>query len=279
MGFKSALKRVAQKSSKSPRKKGILSPSQSPHENDKIPSNQPLHMTSVYQGKKTFSQEGNLNFRVLAFAGGISVILTSALTIGICISHFDLLDMMIYMYSLSFGLLICILEGQFIKSDRLNHVRQVAIEGLPVLKYLWGRGVLYVLSGSLQLSHLDSMNFLSGVFLICVGILFVFIGMNSRRRLKRLKAVLKDEKVLKRQFRRFDRDGDNFLDFDEFGDFVANLTGEDMDEDELEGAFGSIDSSGKGYITLEELQAWFTGFKEAEETEEAGGTNNTFQML
>ena len=158
-------------------------------------------------------------------------------------------------------------------------MRQAAVEGLPVLRYLWGRGVLYVLSGSLQLSHLDSMNFLSGLFLIGVGMLFVVIGIYTRRRLKKLKGMLKDEKSLKRQFRRFDRDGDNFLDLDEFGAFCASLTGEDMDEDELEGTFGFIDTSGKGYITLEELEAWFKGFKEAEQSEEIGGADNAFQLL
>ena len=279
MGLKSTLKKIGRNSSKSPRRTRMLSSSpssRSSQSNVDTPSN---HVQSLYQGKKEFNKEGNINFRILAFAGGISVILTSALTIGICIAHFDLLDMMVYVYSLSFGILICILEGQFIKSEKLNNMRQAAVEGLPVLRYLWGRGVLYVLSGSLQLSHLDSMNFLSGLFLIGVGMLFVVIGIYTRRRLKKLKGMLKDEKSLKRQFRRFDRDGDNFLDLDEFGAFCASLTGEDMDEDELEGTFGFIDTSGKGYITLEELEAWFKGFKEAEQSEEIGGADNAFQLL
>ena len=187
--------------------------------------------------------------------------------------------MMIYIYTLLFGVLICILEGQFIKNEAVNIIRRGALEGLPVLKYLWGRGVLYILSGSLQLSHFSSMNVLSGAYLIGVGFLFVTIGMHTRRRLKKLKKSLKDVKVLKRQFNRFDRDGDGVLDMDEFGAFVANLTGDDMDEDELEGTFGAIDSQGKGYVTLEELQAWMKGFKEETEIEETGGTGNTFQLM
>jgi multisubunit Na+/H+ antiporter MnhB subunit len=239
----------------------------------------PTQIQSAYAGRKEFSTVGNVNFRILAFAGGVSVILTSSLSIAICIAHWGILEMMIYIYTLLFGVLICVLEGQFIKNETVNIIRSGAIEGLPVLKYLWGRGVLYMLSGSLQLSHFSSMNVLSGAYLIGVGFLFVTIGMHTRRRLKKLKKSLKDVKVLKRQFNRFDRDGDGVLDMDEFGAFVANLTGDDMDEDELEGTFGAIDSQGKGYVTLEELQAWMKGFNEETGIEDTGGTGNTFQLM
>jgi Ca2+-binding EF-hand superfamily protein len=52
-----------------------------------------------------------------------------------------------------------------------------------------------------------------------------------------------------------------------------------MDEDELEGTFGAIDSQGKGYVTLEELQAWMKGFNEETGIEDTGGTGNTFQLM
>lgn len=214
---------------------------------------------------------------MLAFAGGISVILTSTLSIGICIAHFEPLAMIVYIYTFMVGILICILEGQFLKSEIMNHIREGAIEGLPILKYLWGRGVLYSLSGSLQLSHLSSMNMLSGAFLVAVGVLFILVGIHTRRRLNKLKKSVKDVKVLMRHFRRFDRDNDGVLDMDEFGNLVAHLTKEDMDEDELEGVFSSITKSDEGHITLEELQAWFSGFKEEVENEESGGKVNAFQ--
>lgn len=55
--------------------------------------------------------------------------------------------------------------------------------------------------------------------------------------------------------------------------------GEDMDEDELEGTFGYVDARGKGFLTLEDLQVWFSGFEDADENEETGGTNNAIQLL
>lgn len=275
MGIKSKLKAISRNRSNSPRKQKILG-----NEGNKAISEAPAQFQSVYAGRKEFSQEGNLNFRVLAFAGGISVILTSILSIGIHISHLDYIQILMYVYTLLFGILICILEGQFLGISILNGVRSFAIEAIPILKYLWGRGALYILCGSVQLSHPHLMNIASGTFLIGVGCLFVVIGMYTRRRMKKLKKALKDTRSLKRHFNRFDRDGDGVLDMDEFGAFVASLTGDDLDEDELEGSFGIIDSQGKGYITLDELQKWMKGFKAEEENEETGGgTGNHFQLM
>mmetsp|Transcript_17445 Transcript_17445/g.33069 ORF Transcript_17445/g.33069 Transcript_17445/m.33069 type:complete len:298 (+) Transcript_17445:156-1049(+) len=297
MGLKSKIKDLTpnNRSSNSPRRQSKLflsSPNDksnsnpahlSPQEestNTSFFSMSPTAIQSAYADRKEFSKDGNLNFRILAFAGGISVILTSILSILISIAHWGILEVMVYLYTLVFGVLICILEGQFMKSRTIAKIRAAALEGLPVLKYLWGRGVLYILSGSLQMSHLSSMNILSGCFLIGVGVLFVVIGVHTRRRLSKLKKCLKnDVKCVRRYFMSFDRDGDGVLDMDEFGAFVANITGEDMDEDELEGTFGFIDTQGKGYVTLEEFQAWLKGFDMEQAKEETGGTGNTFQLM
>mmetsp|Transcript_10546 Transcript_10546/g.15404 ORF Transcript_10546/g.15404 Transcript_10546/m.15404 type:complete len:284 (+) Transcript_10546:114-965(+) len=228
--------------------------------------------------RKTFALNGDINFRMLAFAGGVSVVLTSFLSILLCLSHLDFLKVFIYAYTLLFGILICIMEGQFIKSAYLSSIRTAAIEYVPILKYLWGRGVFYSISGALQMSHMSAMNIISGVFLIAVGVLFVAIGLKTRRRMRKLKKAIKDERVLRRNFMFFDKDGDGVLDFDEFGALIANLTGEDMDEDELEGAFSVVDTSEDGLVSLEELVIWFQGFKEEESKELEGGNCGTYGM-
>ena len=45
-----------------------------------------------------------------------------------------------------------------------------------------------------------------------------------------------------------------------------------MDEDKLEGAaFGVMDTQGKGYVTLDELIAWWQRFDDSTKEEETGG--------
>jgi len=236
-----------------------------------LEANPASQVRAALDNKKQFDQEASFNFRILAFAGGLSMVSTSGLSVALCVIHFMPLKLLIYTYTLLFGLLICILEGHFIKSDTLRDLRQSATEGMPILRHLWGRGAFYMVSGSLQMSHTSPMNVFSGFYLVGVGFVYVIMGIYTRRRLRKLKKSLKDERCLKRHFKRFDRDGDGVLDMDEFGAFVANMTGEDLDEDDLEAAFGVIDKSGNGYVTLDEFKRWWSGFSDEDGNQEAEG--------
>jgi hypothetical protein len=133
MGLKSKIKEFAQNNNRSnnspPRRQSNLlvsSPKNSNNHysgsannshsngnnNATLLSMSPVQIQSSYVGRKEFTKDGNLNFRILAFAGGISVILTSTLSILISMAHWGVLEVMVYLYTLLFGVLICILEGQ-----------------------------------------------------------------------------------------------------------------------------------------------------------------------
>lgn len=120
---------------------------------------------------------------------------------------------------------------------------------------------MYIICGSLQMTHLTPLNLWGGLWMIGVGILFLIIAIQTKRRLSRLKKSLGDVKLLRQTFQRFDRDGDGVLCENEFALLVANITGEDLDEDELEGTFSSVDVAGKGYVTLNEFITWFQGYE------------------
>jgi hypothetical protein len=197
----------------------------------------------------------------VVYVGGLALIMTSSLSIGICISQLHVVKMLVYVYTLLFGAIICILEGHFCNNSGIIYIRELILDGLPFLRYLWGRGLIYILCGSLQMTHLSPMNLWSGLWLIGVGILFLIIGIQTKRRLSNLKKSLGDTTLLRKAFERFDRDGDGVLCENEFGNLVANLTAEDLDEDELEGTFSSVDVAGKGYVTLNEFITWFQGYE------------------
>mmetsp|Transcript_1892 Transcript_1892/g.2284 ORF Transcript_1892/g.2284 Transcript_1892/m.2284 type:complete len:217 (-) Transcript_1892:327-977(-) len=212
-----------------------------------------------------------MNFRLLAFAGGLAVIFTSIESLGLCFFRRDFIKVLVYLYNLIFGFIICLLEGHFIKMVIVQDARQVVIDFVPALRYLWGRGVFYAFSGVLQLSELSPPNILSGLFLVVVGVLFVVIGWSTKKRLSKLKHCLENPNKLKKYFKKYDRDGDNVLDRDEFGELIVSITGEEMDEDELEGIFAVMDTNGNDYVTLEELLDWWKGFEANSQVEEQGG--------
>ena len=219
--------------------------------------------------RKNKLTQGTINFRIMAFVGGLSVIVTSLLSADLCFEVGDVFKGFLYLYTLLFGILICILEGSFVKIEALTNLRLGIIQSVPILKYLTGRGALYMFSGSLQLSHFVPMNMFSGLYLLGVGTLFVSIGISTKKRLSKLKKTLKDERLLKKYYSKFDKDGDGVMNHDEFGAFVAFVTGEDMDEDELEAAFGIMDPHDKGYVNYDELKLWWHGFKPEEDEENA----------
>ena len=234
-------------------------------------SNSPTKVQHALQQRKQFATEGYLNFRLLAFAGGLAVICTSIESLSISIYESNYLRILLYLYTLCFGWIICLLEGQFIRLESIQNARGKIIEFVPVFKYLYGRGIFYVISAILQFSEHDPANILSGIFLVGVGVMFIIIGWHTKRRLTKLKKLLKDPRKVRKQFRKYDKDGDNYLDKDEFGQMIVGITAEEMDEDELEGAFAVMDTKNQGIVTLEEFTAWFQGFEGNEKDEETGG--------
>jgi len=212
---------------------------------------------------------GNPNFRMLAFAGGVAMVVTAIISMAIYFYHFDLFRIIIAIYAIIFGSLICILEGKFLPQYRIVlAVRNFATKFLPILRFLWGRGALYMFSGSLQAALMTPMNIFSGVFLIGVGLVFVGVGVDTNRKMSKLKNSIRNERVLRREFNRYDVDKNGHLDQTEFAQLMMNLTSGAIDTDELDAAFDLIDLDDSGSISYEELKTWWETFDSVTEDEE-----------
>jgi protein-S-isoprenylcysteine O-methyltransferase Ste14 len=267
MGIKNALKKIANKRPGSPKKKRralLYSPDQAGEVSksaSKVERNDQYHSDSI-------------NFRILAFAGGISIAITSLMGIGFSLYEmhaFDgihILETIFFIFSFLLGILMCILESHFLKSDTVKKIRQTIIDKISPLKYLSVRGFLYILCGSLQISSLDSMNKLAGLFVVGVGILFIILAIHAKARMIKFKRAMKDPRKLQAQFAKYDKDGDGELNLEEFGNFLSAMTGENMNEDELQAAFGVVDKNDNGTLSLKELENWFRNFKGSAKAEE-----------
>ena len=77
-----------------------------------------------------------------------------------------------------------------------------------------------------------------------------------------------DEKVLLETFRANDRNGDGVLEMFEFDGLVLAL-GIELDSDELDAAFSSIDTNNDKKIVYDEFRTWWKTFTADTETDGA----------
>lgn len=219
---------------------------------------------------RTQAQEGDQSLRLLALLGGLVVIVVSGMEIVGKILTFNIIGALIEFYTLLLGVVVVILEGKsvFLSTGAVQKIHKYAL----FLKFLWGRGCLYFICGTLQLYQLDLWNLVSGVFMCFVGILFVFVGQRTSYKLKALRKSLYSEQTLHEKFVQADLDGDGGLDLHQFRTLTLTL-GLDMTRRETEGAFGHMHSTQNGEkLTYDEFKAWWNETEVDEELDERSFT-------
>jgi hypothetical protein len=109
---------------------------------------------------KTQAQEGDRSLRFLALIGGFGCMVVGLFELSLRIMKLQLVGAIIHLYIIMLGSVVVILEGRdFFLSKRLvQNLNKYAL----FLKFLWGRGSLYFICGTLQLSQIDLFNLVVG---------------------------------------------------------------------------------------------------------------------
>ncbi len=111
---------------------------------------------------KTKAQDGDQSLRFLAFIGGIGSVFVGFSELTSRVMRLQLVGAVIDLYIIMLGSVIVILEGKdILLSKRLvQNLNKYAL----FLKFLWGRGSLYFICGTLQLTQIDLFNLVAGKF-------------------------------------------------------------------------------------------------------------------
>lgn len=153
------------------------------------------------------------------------------------------------------GLYAIVLDGHScsgcLREARANIVRNAAYFGK-----VSGRGVLYALAGLAQFSVFRPLYFVVGLFSVAVGTYLVKMGRQAEAALCTLRTSITNETALLRAFQVNDHNGDGKLEMFEFEGLVLAL-GIELDSDELDAAFGSIDINNDRYIVYDEFREWW----------------------
>jgi len=207
------------------------------------------------------AEDGPLSFRVLAFLGGALMMITSVLSALSDVLTFSVMSCLISVYTFLFGFFIVILEGKmFMPVRSIGGFQEKLFSWVKCLQFVWGRGLLYIFAGSLQMSEMNFVNMVSGGYMCFVGVISLLVGRSSSNKLAKLRKSIADEAVLQQKFKKHDKDMDNVLNLLEFQGFISDL-GLMMDHNELVAAFSNIDHHDTGKISLEEFKTWWSGFE------------------
>ena len=213
------------------------------------------------------AEDGPLSFRVLAFLGGVLMIVTSILSVLSDVFTFSIMSSLISVYTFIFGLFILVLEGKmFMPISAVGGYQQKLFSLVKCLQFVWGRGLLYIFAGTLQLSQMTFLNMVSGGYMCFIGFISLLVGKSSSSKLTQLRASISDEAVLRQKFKEHDKDADQALNLLEFQSFITDL-GLEMDHNELVAAFGEIDSRDSGKVSLDEFKVWWSGSDSNEASE------------
>jgi hypothetical protein len=204
---------------------------------------------------KKEAQYGDNSLRVLAFIGGVALVIVAGYEIFGELLRFNIIGAVIEIYTLLIGVLVIILEGKntFLSVGAVEKIHKYAL----FLKFLWGRGCLYFICGTLQLYLSNLLNILCGAYMCFVGVLFIFIGQRTAYKLRGLRKSLFTEAALHKKFAESDLDGDGGLNLQQFQNLILSL-GLDLTRRETEAAFNHIHKSQSEKLCFEEFHQWWT---------------------
>jgi len=163
-----------------------------------------------------------------------------------------------YILVFSFILVVFEFPKEFPLLERLRNWFE---KWLKAFARLVGRGLFYIFLGSIVLTGYGVLGWIMGAVLIIVGIISIFIGVMLSKRLEDMRKDLQtkfgtDFDRIQDQFRRFDSDGDGFIDSTEFGGMCSAL-GLHMTPTERDYALNLLDKDRNGVIDIYEFSAWF----------------------
>lgn len=109
---------------------------------------------------RNYASEGYLPLRVLAQIGGLAMIVLSIMGFIRAIIHLKFLDALVEVYTFLLGIVVIILETKAFPKRFEQSLSKYAL----FLRFVWGRGCLYFVAGSLQATQVrPKESFLSSV--------------------------------------------------------------------------------------------------------------------
>ena len=225
-----------------------------------LPNPEALVMAQLIQWKFA-AEEGSMALRVPAVLGAIGLMVTTILPYAFEVGFLTIGHAILSCFVRSQGLLICITDGRSnYARDPLGSrakLRNFVVRHLNVLRLVWGRGVLYLLVGVVNMAHETFICYVSGGIMAVIGLAAITSGLHAYRNLLTLRQSLSDENFVWLEFIKHDVDHDGYLNPSEFAQFIWDL-GLEFDDLYTLKAFNTIDANHDRKITFRQFMRWWS---------------------
>jgi hypothetical protein len=210
-------------------------------------------------------RDGDFSIRLAALVAGLTLVASAGFGFMGLVLSFHVTNAILEFYTFVLGFIMLALESRgFVRQQAASSTQQTTLmetcyrnvfKYAYFLKFVAGRGGLYVVAGSLQLAQHSFVDHCVGGFVMIVGVLYIVVGHDTAQKLQKLRQSL-SEQTLRSKFTEADTDGNGTLSLDNFKVLVDHL-GIPLSRREREVAFLTMDLQDKGAVSFEEFQAWW----------------------
>jgi len=212
-----------------------------------------------FEQVQLLASEGSISIRLCAILGGLALIVTSVLGFTQRFVSFHWVGAILGLYTLGLGCIMILLEGK--QSSFLGDLESNLYKYALFVKYVWGRGILYFLAGTLEMAQagigiVNAWELLVGIFVMLVGIAFIVVGGRAASKLDGLRCKQFSPQTLQSEFY-IASEGTAHVNITQFRALLQNLDVEQLDSREWETAFLQVEKTDRDAISLDEFQHWW----------------------
>lgn len=210
---------------------------------------------------RVMAREGDFSIRIFALLGGLAMCIVSIIGFVNTILHFHFVSAFVEVYTFFLGIVVILLEGTnmpFIKTSVREKVSKYAL----FLNFVWGRGILFFVAGTLELTQTGLADLIVGTYMCLIGIVYIAVGIQTLKKLQTLRTQLFTPTQLRDKFNSADSDNTGTLTMGQFKVLTDNM-GLDFNRRETEAVFMSMDKDNNDVLTFEEFENWWINFDES----------------
>jgi len=214
----------------------------------------------------THVTEAPAGLSVLSFIAGLSLVGGGCAGLLDAIMEIDretsFAEILVNLYAILIGILTISLEIPNLQCTKW--AAELVDHNIRVLRFLWGRGLMYMLGGLLILVQVwVESDFLTtafaviGGYTLVVGMCCYILGLYLQCQLNGIKDQLEDEANIEERFQQCDLDSNGELDSTQFPRFLESF-GLHLGHNELVATIRELDVDKNGKISKEEFKQWYS---------------------